>query len=156
MPREDLTGNNGFNGWVASGVRAHLPSRVGLAGSQQDRRRGGGGNLGVRRTMAARSSLLGPVVAEVAGLAWVTDRGPSCRHNEALKLSRRFAPRSLTPVRYAARRPHWEWRFQLVRSFRRPASLGLRSGFCLLWAGSVGVEVGVISGCAGRCRCEAA
>jgi hypothetical protein len=32
----------------------------------------------------------------------VTDREPIRRHNEALKLSRRFAPRSLTPVRYEA------------------------------------------------------
>jgi hypothetical protein len=37
--------------------------------------------------------------------------------NEALNLSRPLArARRLTPVRYAARRSHWEWRFQLVRS----------------------------------------
>jgi hypothetical protein len=95
-----------------------------------------------------------------------SDRGRSWRStsltfragpaNEALKLSRHFAPRSLTPVRYAARTSHREWRFQLVRSFRRPAAPGLRSGFCLVWASSVGGEMAVISGCAGRCRCEAA
>jgi hypothetical protein len=45
-----------------------------------------------------------------------TQNVPGVPYNEALKLSARFARRSLTPVRYAARRSHWEWRFQLVRS----------------------------------------
>jgi hypothetical protein len=83
------------------------PSKRILSGVGELRRRGGGGNLGVRRTLPVRSGLMGSAVAGFQGLALVTDREPSRRHNEALKLSRRFAPRSLTPVRYAAVGVQW-------------------------------------------------
>jgi hypothetical protein len=39
---------------------------------------------------------------------------PWTAHNEALKLSRRFAPRSLTPVRYTPQLIRREWRLLFV------------------------------------------
>jgi hypothetical protein len=46
-----------------------------------------------------RYSLRSPVAEVTIACSTAT---PQARHNEALKLSRRFAPRSLTPVRYAS------------------------------------------------------
>jgi hypothetical protein len=44
-------------------------------------------------------------------------RGPTGRlHNEALNLSRRFAPRRLTPVRYRAVLRLWGGKVKLSRS----------------------------------------
>jgi hypothetical protein len=63
MPRQPLTGSGGFNWFVHSGVRPHLPSKRILSGVGELRWRGGGGNLGVRRTLPVRSGLMGPVVA---------------------------------------------------------------------------------------------
>jgi hypothetical protein len=69
------------------------PSKRILSGVGELRRRGGGGNLGVRRTLPVRSGLMGSAVAGFQGLALVTDREPSRRHNEGLHLTPRFARR---------------------------------------------------------------
>jgi hypothetical protein len=85
MPPESLTGSDGFNWLVYSASGRTWPSRRILSAVGELLRRGGGGNLGVRRTLAVRSGLIGSVVVGFEGPALVTDREPSCRHNEALK-----------------------------------------------------------------------